>query len=237
MDTKTNKKTKSIIAVYAIIAFVYVLAFLIIPFQKSAASWISFAFTVISFPCGVLIYNIAFRNGEALLSKVYGYPIFRIGAIYTITQVIFSIIICTIATILTVPYWIALLLSIIILAASAIGVIATDNARDIVEEIDRGTKQSIQNTKMFNLNIAAIVNQCTDVTLKKELEKLSEQFRFSDPISNSKTESIESDILKELKILEASITEDNAEETLSKIIKIRNLLSERNRICKAEKNT
>lgn len=237
MDIKTNKKTKSVIAVYAIIAFVYILAFLIIPFRKNAASWISFAFTVISFPCGALIYNMAFGNGKALVSKVYGYPIFRIGVIYTITQIIFSIIVCVIATLLTVPYWIALLLSVIILAASAIGVIATENTRDIVEEIDQGTKRFIQTTKMFNLNIAAIVDLCSDITIKKELEKLSEQFRFSDPVSNSKTEPIESDILKELKFLEVSITKANTEEMLSEINKIQNLLSERNRICKVEKNT
>lgn len=237
MDIKMNKKTKSVIAIYAIIAFVYILAFIIIPFQKIAASWISFAFTVISFLCGIFICNIAFKNGEALISKVYGYPIFRVGIIYVISQIIFSIIICAVAAFLSVPYWIALLLSVIVLAAATIGIIATDNTRDIVREIEQGTKQSIQNTKIFNLNMAAIVDLCSDDTVKKDLEKLFEQFRFSDPVSNDMTKSIETDILSELDELKVSLSEDTLQEVLKKIEKIRNLLSERNRICKAEKAT
>ena len=37
-----NKKNKSIIAVYGILAFIYLIAFITIPFPKNAASWISF---------------------------------------------------------------------------------------------------------------------------------------------------------------------------------------------------
>ena len=48
MNMKLGKKSKSVIAIYAIILAVYVLAFLIVPFNKIAASWISFIFWMCS---------------------------------------------------------------------------------------------------------------------------------------------------------------------------------------------
>lgn len=127
MNVKLDRKAKSTIAVYAIILLVYVLAFLIVPFNKCAASWISFAFTIIALASSLLVFGIAFKANETLVSKIYGFPIFRIGTIYAIVQLLIGIIICAIGAFLFVPYWIALILSMILLGATAIGVIITDN--------------------------------------------------------------------------------------------------------------
>ena len=103
-----NKKTRSFILVYGIVFLVCLLAFLIIPFQKNAASWIVFAFSLISIAAGCGISLFAFRGEQALVSKVYGFPVFRIGLIYMILQLVFSLIICIVAAFVDVPYWIAL---------------------------------------------------------------------------------------------------------------------------------
>lgn len=230
-----NKKNKSIISIYGILAFIYLLAFVIIPFPKNAASWISFAFTIISFVLSLGITVYVFGKDGELKSKIYGFPIFKIAYMYPLVQFIAGVIICIIAAFVDVPYWVALLLSLIILGFSAIGVIATDNVRDIIEssetEIDRVTKA----TKMFNLNIASVMGACTDSAVKKELEKLSEDFRFSDPVSNDATEDIENIIMEKLEILKLNIVSSSNEENIEKIAEIKNLLAERNRICKASK--
>lgn len=125
-----GKKSKSVIAIYAIILVVYIIGFLIIPFNKVAASWISFAFTIIAIAASLFVFNQAFNSKETLVSKIYGYPIFRVGAVYALAQLAIGIVICTIGAFVAVPYWVALLLSIIMLGAAAIGVIITDNTRD-----------------------------------------------------------------------------------------------------------
>lgn len=230
-----NKKNKSIILVYGILAFVYLISFVAVPFHKNAASWISFVFTLISFVLSLGVSLYVFGKDDEMTSKFYGFPIFKIAYMYPLVQFIVGLIICIVAAFVAVPYWIALILSLIILGASAIGVIATDNARDIVEQTEAESERVTKATKMFNLNIASVLDLCTEPSVKIELEKLAESFRFSDPVSNEATEDIESIIMEKLEDLKINITAFSADENIEKITELKNLLSERNRICKMSK--
>ena len=230
-----NKKNKSIIAVYSILAFIYLIAFVIIPFPKNAASWISFVFTLVSFVLSLGVSLYIFGKDDEMTSKFYGFPIFKIAYMYPLVQFVVGLIICIVAAFVAVPYWIALILSLIILGASAIGVIATDNARDIVEQTEAESERVTKATKMFNLNIASVLDLCTEPSVKKELEKLAESFRFSDPVSSDATEDIESTIMEKLENLKIGISSSSADENIAKITELKNLLAERNRICKVSK--
>ena len=230
-----NKKNKSIIAVYGILAFIYLIAFVIIPFPKNAASWISFVFTLISFVLSLGVSLYVFGKDDEMTSKFYGFPIFKIAYMYPLVQFAVGVIICLIAAFVAVPYWVALILSLIILGVSAIGVIATDNARDIVEENEAEIERVTKATKLFNLNVSSVLDLCTEPSVKKELEKLAESFRFSDPVSSDATEDIESTIMEKLENLKISISSSDSDENIAKITELKNLLAERNRICKVSK--
>lgn len=230
-----NKKNKSIIAVYGILAFIYLIAFVIIPFPKNAASWISFVFTLVSFVLSLGVTLYVFGKDDEMTSKFYGFPIFKIAYMYPLVQFIVGVVICLIAAFVAVPYWVALILSLVILGVSAIGVIATDNARDIVEQTEAESERVTKATKMFNLNIASVLDLCTEPSVKIELEKLAESFRFSDPVSSDATEDIESTIMEKLENLKISISSSDSDENIAKITELKNLLAERNRICKMNK--
>ena len=230
-----GKKSKSVIAIYAIILVVYIIGFLIIPFNKVAASWISFAFTIIAIAASLFVFNQAFNSKETLVSKIYGYPIFRVGAVYALAQLAIGIVICAIGAFVAVPYWVALLLSIIMLGAAAIGVIITDNTRDLVEHVDETVKVDTEVVTNFQINIAGVVDCCEDSNLKSELEKLNDAFRFSDPVSNAKTKEAEDKINVLLNELKANVESNNVSEATALVKKITNALAERNRICKASK--
>lgn len=230
-----NKKNKSIILVYGILAFIYLIAFVIIPFPKNAASWISFVFTLVSFVLSLGVSLYIFGKDDEMTSKFYGFPIFKIAYMYPLIQFVVGLIICIVAAFVAVPYWIALVLSLIILGASAIGIIATDNARDIVEQTEAESERVTKATKMFNLNIASVLDLCNDAAVKKELEKLAESFRFSDPVSSDATEDVENTIMENLENLKIGISSATADENIAKITELKNLLAERNRICKMNK--
>ena len=230
-----GKKSKSVIAIYAIILVVYIIGFLIIPFNKIAASWISFAFTIIAIAASLFVFNQAFNSKETLVSKIYGYPIFRVGAVYALAQLAIGIVICAIGAFVAIPYWVALLLSIIMLGAAAIGVIITDNTRDLVEHVDETVKVDTEVVTNFQIDIAGIVDCCEDSNLKSELEKLNDAFRFSDPVSNAKTKEAEDKINVLLNELKANVESNNVSEATALVKKITNALAERNRICKASK--
>lgn len=235
MNINLDKKAKSIIAVYAIILLVYVLAFLIVPFNKCAASWISFVFTIIALASSIFVCGIAFKAKETLVSKIYGFPIFRVGAIYAIVQLVIGIIICAIGAFVAVPYWIALLISVILLGAGAIGVIITDNTRDIVEEVDESVKIDTKNVTRFQIDIAGIVDVCENQDVKTELETLNELFKFSDPVTNEETKESEEAIKAMLSELKTLVVDGSDDDIKALIKRITNALNERNRICKASK--
>lgn len=235
MNIKLDKKAKSTIAVYAIILLVYVLAFLIVPFNKCAASWFSFVFTIIALVSSLFICGIAFKAKETLVSKIYGFPIFRVGAIYAIVQLVVGVIICAIGAFVAVPYWVALLLSVILLGAAAIGVIITDNTRDLIEEIDDSVKVETKNVTYFQINIAGIVDDCENPDVKADLEALNQLFEFSDPVTNEETKESEETIKAMLAELKTLVVDGSTDDIKALIKKITNALNERNRICKASK--
>lgn len=235
MNMKLDKKAKSTIAVYATILIVYVLAFFIVPFNKNAASWISFFFTIIAIVGSLFVCGCAFKAKETLVSKIYGFPIFRVGAIYALVQLVVGIVICAIGAVVVVPYWISLLLSFILLGAAAIGVIITDNTRDLIEEIDASAKVETKNVTFFQIDIAGIIDECENEDVRVELLKLNELLQFSDPVTNDETKEIEESIKAMLAELKTIVVDGSTDDIKAMVKKISNALNERNRICKASK--
>ena len=234
-NIKFDKKFISVIAVYAIILVLYIVAFLIIPFPKYEASWIMFVFTIFATLVSLVVCARAFFAKETTVSKLYGYSIFRIGVIYALAQFIFGIVICIISVIATVPYWISLLVCLFLLGATLAGVIITDNTRDIVEQVEEATRIDIESLTTFRMDIESIAASCENAELKAKLDKLSEAFRFSDPVSNAKTKDIEAKLVLMLEGLKALVAENNVEQATELTKKISDTLAERNRICKASK--
>lgn len=235
MNINLDKKAKSAVAVYAIILFVYVLVFLIVPFNKIAASWISFIFTIIAIASSLAVCGVAFRTKETLVSKLYGFPIFRVGVIYAIAQFVVGVIICAIGAFVAIPYWIALIVSVVLLGAGAIGVIVTDNVRDMIEEIDESTTVETQNVTYFQIDIASIVDMCDNADVKPELKKLNELFLYSDPVTGEATRESEENIKSMLAELKTLVVDGNADDINLLLKKITIALNERNRICQANK--
>ena len=232
---KLGKKSKAVIAIYAILLVVYIVAFLIIPFNKTAASWISFVFTIIAIAGSLFVCGYAFNAKQTLVSKIYGYPIFRVGAVYAIAQLVIGVVVCAISAVIAIPYWIALLVSVILLGAAAIGVIITDNTRDLVEEVDENVKVDTKNVTRFQIDIAGIVDICENTEVKADLETLNQLFEFSDPVTNKDTKESEEAIKIMLAELKTLVVDGSTDDIKALIKKITNALNERNRICKASK--
>jgi len=229
-----TKKTKSAFLVYAIILAVYLVLFFAIPFTKGVAAWISFAFTIVAIVGGAGITYYAFPKGDDLKSKLYGFPVFSIGFIYSAVQFVFGLIICIVGSFVDVTAWIAVLVSVLIMALSAVGIIATDNIRDIITEQEQQTVVATKTMITFKLDMQYIVDVCKDVALKKQLEKLSEKFRYSDPVSCDELTEIEDRLKSEVKELEALVNADIAA-AIVKTQSIEILLADRNRRCKEYK--
>jgi len=226
-----KKKMTSVLSVYAIVLIMYSVVFLVVPFEKTATMWTTYVFSVLALIAGPGIVWLAFRKGATLKSKVYGFPILRLGVLYTGIQLAFSLIICLLNSFVEVPVWIVIVLSILGMGCVAIGLIAADNTRAVIEQQETVAEMQIKTSKQFRIDIDGIVDLCEDAAVRKQLEKLSEEIRYSDPISAPELEELEVKILGELEQLREMITDD-AEAAIVKIKKIAGLVANRNRRCK-----
>ena len=84
-----------------------------------------------------------------------------------------------------IPVWVVVPVYMLILGLSAIGIITTDAVRDEVERQE--TQKKIDTSFMDNLylEVSGFAAQCSEPEAKKTLEKLAEEIRFSDPVSNN----------------------------------------------------
>lgn len=232
---KSSKRQQSVMIVYAIAAVVFVVLTLAIPFPKPAASWMMFAFTLVSFAGGCGITLFAFSKSDELKSKFYGYPVFRIGFLYTIIQLAFTLLVYIIGGFVDVPYWVGLALSVLLMGLAAIGVITTDTARDFVEETEAKTVVATRTIRRFQVDIADVLDMCKDQAVYPSLKKLVEKFKYSDIVSSDETAPVEEQIKVEINELRGMIATESTEVLLTKVEKISNLLSSRNRQCENAK--
>lgn len=229
-----NKKSKSLIAVYAIVLVIWSVIFGIVPFPKNAPTIIAYIFSVIAVIFGLGITCYAFSKGNNIKSKIYGFPIFKVGAVYTAAQIILTLIIAVIGFFAAIPTWIVWVVSILFAGLAAIGVITADNAYDIIVTQEQEIASKTATVKYFRLSIDDILINCKDMQLKKSLEKLSEEIKYSDPVSSDELEEIENNINSEVKVLADMVSAGDAaaEEKANEIL---SLIRSRNNRCKALK--
>lgn len=229
-----DKKMTSLAAVYAIVLVAFCIVYLVIPFPKTGVYWVEFAFSLIAV-CAGFASGYSSLKKDGLKSKVYGIPILKIGIVYMTVQLIISFVIAIIGFFATIPLWIPIVVSVLVLAVSTIGFIGADNARDIITEQESRDETATKAMKTFRLDTQYIVDLCTDAELKKRLAELAEQFKYSDPVSNDELSDIEANLQREVKNL-AALVNSNPELARKKADEISMLLADRNRRCKELKS-
>ncbi|MBO5261804.1 MAG: hypothetical protein J6B45_02040 [Clostridia bacterium] len=231
---KENKKLLSTIAVFAILLVLFVVVVTVIPFTKIASSWTAFSFGIVSIVASCVITVYSFKKGDSVVSKIYGFSLFKLGIAYLALQMAVSVVLLILGAFLNVPVWVAAVLGVLVLGFCAIGLIVVDNAIDIVEEQEEKVEARIKEIKTFNVNVGTIIAICQNNEFLPHLERLAEAFKYSDPVSSEQTEPLENNLRNEINIL-TTLVATNSENTVSKIKEIEALLSSRNAVCKLSK--
>lgn len=220
--------TKNRMRFYIVLAIVFVLFSVIafaVPIEHGPCFWLSYVFAVIAIAVQIYAWPKAFA-GESAKSKYYGFPLARVSTIYLIAQLVLSLIFLFIGN--KVPIWIPAILYILLLGFAAIGFIAADTVRDEVERQETVRKVNTGTMRSLQAKATAIAGSCKDPETKKELDRLAESFRYSDPVSSEATEKLE----MKLEVLLDELQESGNAELVKKI---ESTLAERNQICKSNK--
>lgn len=230
---KLNEKEKKGVLVLALLFVVYTLIVLAVPFAKGGMFWLTYLFTAVAFGVQAYVFKLSFEKEAGAKSKFYGFPIARVGVLYLAVQIVLGLVFMALAAV--APVWLALVLYLALLVAAAVGVIATDSIRDEVERQDTQLKKDVATMRALQSKAAALPARCEDATAKASLEKLAEEFRYSDPVSAPALADLETDIAATMEELSAAVTDGDNAAVLALCKKISATLAERNRLCKLNK--
>lgn len=231
MKADKNQLRGIIILAIVFVAFT-VLAFAL-PFVMNGVFWLAYIFTALAILAQGYIFHIAFDKGEPVKSKLYGFPIARIGFVYMVAQLVVGLLFMALAK--YAPVWLAVVVFVLVLAAAAVGFIAADVMRDEVEEQDVQLKKDVMLMRSMQSKAAYIASQCACPDAKAELEKFSEELRYSDPVSSEATAEAEASLAAMVDELQAVVIEGDGAAARVLCVKARAALAERNRLCKLNK--
>ena len=218
---KLSKGKFQTILILAIVLAAYLLLAFVIPFTKTAVFWLALVFTLAAFGLQLYVLKLSFTKGKDARSKFYGFPI------------ALSFLFMAIAKFCAA--WIAVIVFALLLAVTAVGVIAADAMRDEVERQDAQLKADVAAMRALQSRSTALVSRCENAELKADAQKLSDAFRYSDPVTNDATKDAEHELSACMDELERAVLDNDTESARVLIKRAAAQLAERNRLCKLNK--
>ena len=218
-------RNKRIIAVGIILFIVFSVIAFVVPTELTKTFWIAYGFTVASFAIELYMWMSFFQKNPNPMSRFYRIPVLNVCNWYIGLQVVAFLLLKLFPNI---PSWIAIVINVLIIAASIIGFITLESAAEYVASVDDKVKPKVTYIKNLQVEIELISSGTADVQLKKKLDELAEKIRFSDPMSDSSLYSLEQQIAENINVMKRSNEETKetlAEETIR-------LLEERSKKCK-----
>lgn len=215
---------------YILLAFVFVIYLAAtIPFPKTSVFWIAFSFSL--FAIFSQLYTIrVLKNGKTRIKdKFYEFPLLRISLLYLIIQIGVSILLMLFSE--KVPVFAAVLIEVILMALAAVGCFAVEAAgREVVRQ-EREIKRDLAIMEELQERIRRLIAQCDEGKMKEILQRLAEEIRYSNPVSNDISKEIEEEITVLFSEIEARILDDDFETAEALCDRMKGFLRERDRIC------
>lgn len=228
--------SKNEIRGYIILAVIFVVFSVIafaIPFSITTVFWLAYVFGFISISYQIYVFKTAFSGNRDAKSRFYGFPIVRVGVIYLITQLIISVIEMILAELL--PVWTTIIVNVILLVLAIVGCIATNVMRDEIVRQDVRLKKDVSNMRALQSMASALVGQCGNNELKKTIQNIADEFKYSDPVSNDQTRDLERELQNQLQEIQKTLFDEDVKSAKVLCTKVIDNLAERNRICALNK--
>lgn len=227
---------KNLVRTYGVLAIAFVVftvVVLALPFVKNAVFWVSYLFVLLAIGVQGYAIHAAFSKDEPVTSKLYGFPVARIGFGYLVGQTIASLIFMALAAIL--PLWVAIVVSVVALGAAGVGLITTDAMREEILRQDAVLKKDVSAMRAMQSKGRLLVGQCEDAAMKQQLNRLAEALQYSDPVTVEATAAMEHELAELMEELQKAVVEQEFSAAAVLCQKSMDMLAERNRLCKLNK--
>ena len=210
------------IAVF-LIAAVYSVILFLVKTDFDIASWVLYGATMVAF---LLIGMQAIASSRSGSGIVMDTALGIVTAIYFGLQVIFGGIICM--SFKDVPLTPVIVCEIILLVAYLVITFLMFAAQSSNAAQDHNDQKTVQKMRLLESDVQGMVDEATNLEVKKALKDLAEAIHYSDVISLPGLADVEGRIAQNVAILQDELTDENAD-PLTRIETLRRLLKERDR--------
>ena len=198
-------------------------------FEVVAASfWIGYAFITIAFISNLICSLLFFK--EENKNKIFlNLPIITISY----SALVVSLIVGAVAmAVPSIPYWVGIIVDVLVLAFYAIAILKASAAANIVSDIDKKIKTQTFFIKSLTVDAETLMARAKSDEIKAEAKKVYEAIRYSDPMSSEALASIENKIQNEFNSFDNAVISDDTDLVKSISEELINLINERNKKCK-----
>lgn len=219
---------------YTVIAFVFIIyGAAIIPFPKTVIFGIAFAFSLLAITAQLYTVYTVMKSQTLIKDRLYDFPQIRVSVLYLTVQLLTSLLLMGFSV--KIPVFVAVFVEVIILAIAALGFFAVGAVRKEAVRQEAQLKNELARMEELQTRINLLIAQCGEEQIKDILQKLSEEIRYSNPISRDSSKEIEDEIDVLFSEAEMSALDGDMENTAEVCERLRGLLKERDRICKYSK--
>lgn len=208
-----------------IAAVVFNVVVFTLPITRHDSFWVSYAFAMIALVIQFAVSFFSWNKVASYKSKFLKMPILSIGFAYLIVQTVMSFL----WMFILVPAYVPIITGIILLGGYGVCAIFIEAGADEIQRIDEKVQRDVFKMKSYQSDIEIMSQNIRDSDVKKTLLKLSELFKYSDPISNAQLINIELDITEKINVLKALCKDGDTTRIKTQCSALELLLTERNK--------
>lgn len=194
----------------------------------SPSFWVGYTFITIAFISNLICSLLFFK--EENKGKVFlNIPIINLAY----SALIVSFVVGAIAmAVPQIPYWIGVIVDVLVLAFYAIAIVKASAAADIVNDVEQKVKAQTFFIKSLTVDADSLMARAKSDEMKAETKKVYEAIRYSDPMSNNALASIENQIQNEFNAFADAVKNNDIDLAKSSANEIVILINDRNKKCK-----
>ena len=191
-------------------------------YKFGGSFWAGYVFTNLSF---LLFFFCLYKtiNESNKTNQFYDLSLLRVSRNYLIMMIIVGVVVMLVPDL---ALWIGITITGILFVFSAIKLLKTDTAIEVVEHIDNKAKEKTSNILSWRSDSSNLINLTNNAKSRNSAKKIADAFKFSDPVSNESLLSIEQEINDKFNEYKEHINDEeiitNLEQELISLIKERN---------------
>lgn len=190
--------------------------------------WIGYLFIDIAFAGQLCCSYIAFK-AENLQKTFYNVSLILVSYIALVSMLIAGSL-CMVIPFF--PVWLSVVICVLVASISASIIFVTCFVINVVSGIDNEIKTKTFAIKTLTADAEHLLSVTQSFELKKECEKVYENLRYSDPMSNTALSEINEQIQRQFSSFESAVNSADLELTVSIADELLVLIDKRNKQCR-----